>query len=226
MQATLTLKASTDTVAVFANYGVTDRFDVGLALPITHVDLDASVHATILRLSSTDNTLVHTFVQGQNVTETTFSDAGSATGLGDMVVRTKYNFLRSTNTWMSLGFDLRLPSGDADNLLGLGTTQGKFLLIASSNHERVSPHVNLGFTVSGQGEAEKVYQFDPLGVSDEFNYAGGVEYRGTPEADHPGRHPWPHALWRGKSRPRDENVSLPRRYRLDTRNGASTDELD
>jgi len=157
MQATLTLKASTDTVAVFANYGVTDRFDIGLALPITHVDLDASVHATILRLSSTDNTLVHTFVQGQNVAETTFSDAGSATGLGDMVVRTKYNFLRSTNTWMSLGFDLRLPSGDSDNLLGLGTTQGKFLLIASSNHERVSPHVNMGFTVSGAGEAEKVY---------------------------------------------------------------------
>jgi len=181
LQATLTLKASTDTVAVFANYGVTDRFDVGLALPITHVDLDASVHATILRLSSTDNTLVHTFVQGQNVAETTFSDAGSATGLGDMVVRTKYNFLRSTNTWMSLGFDLRLPSGDADNLLGLGTTQGKFLLIASSSHERVSPHVNLGFTVSGAGEAEKVYQFDPLGVSDEFNYAGGVEYVAHPK---------------------------------------------
>ena len=73
-----------------------------------------------------------------------------------MVVRTKYNFLRSTNTWMSLGFDLRLPSGDADNLLGLGTTQGKVLLIASSSNERVSPHVNLGFTVSGEGEAEKV----------------------------------------------------------------------
>jgi hypothetical protein len=76
---------------------------------------------------------------------------------------------------MSLGVDLRLPSGDADNLLGLGTTQGKVLLIASSNHERLSPHVNLGFTVSGEGEAEKVYEFDPRGVSDEFNYAGGVE---------------------------------------------------
>ena len=181
MQATLRLKASTDTVAMFANYGVTDRFDVGLALPITHVDLDAQVDATILRLSSTDNTLVHTFVEGQDVPEKIFSDAGSATGLGDVVVRTKYNFLRSTNTWMSLGFDLRLPSGDADNLLGLGTTQGKFILIASSNNERLSPHVNLGFTVSGDGEAEKVYQFDPLGVSDEFNYAGGVEYVANPK---------------------------------------------
>jgi hypothetical protein len=181
MQATLRLKASTDTVAMFANYGVTDRFDVGLALPITHVDLDAEVHATILRLSSTDNTLVHTFVEGQDVPEQIFSEADSATGLGDIVVRTKYNFLRSTNTWMSLGVDLRLPSGDAENLLGLGTTQAKFMLIASSSNERLSPHVNLGFTVSGDGEAEKVYQFDPLGVSDEFNYAGGVEFVAHPK---------------------------------------------
>lgn len=181
MQATLTLKASTDTVGVFANYGVTDRFDVGVAIPISHVNLEADVHATILRLSSADNLLVHTFVQGQNVTETTFSDSGSATGIGDVVVRTKYNFLRATNTWMSLGVDLRLPSGDADNLLGLGTTQGKFFLIASSTHERISPHVNLGFTVSGEGKPETLYQFEPLGVSDEFNYAGGVEFVAHPK---------------------------------------------
>ena len=155
MQATLTLKASTDTVAMFANYGVTDRFDVGLALPITHVDLDAQVDATILRLSSTDNTLVHTFVEGQDVPERIFSDAGSATGLGDMVVRTKYNFLRSTNTWMSLGFDLRLPSGDADNLLGLGTTQGKFILIASSNQRACFAPREPGIHGLGRGRGRK-----------------------------------------------------------------------
>ena len=65
-------------------------------------------------------------------------------------MRTKYNFLRTaTNTWLSLGVDLRLPSGDAENLLGLGTTQGKFFLIASSDNERFSPHVNIGFTALG-----------------------------------------------------------------------------
>jgi hypothetical protein len=181
MQATLTLKASTDTVGVFANYGVTDRFDVGIAIPISHVNLEADVHATILRLSSADNLLVHTFVQGQNITETTFSDSGSATGIGDVLVRTKYNFLRAASTWMSLGVDLRLPSGDSDNLLGLGTTQGKFFLIASSTNERISPHVNLGFTVSGEGKPETLYQFEPLGVSDEFNYAGGVEIVAHPK---------------------------------------------
>lgn len=181
MQATLTLKATTDTVGVFANYGVTDRLDVGIALPITHVALDAEVHTTILRLSTASTPTVHTFVTGQNVTESSFDDADSATGIGDVVVRTKYNFLRAANTWMSLGVDVRLPSGDADNLLGLGTTQGKFFLIASSTNERISPHMNLGFTVSGEGEREKVYEFEPLGVSDEFNYAGGVEIVANPK---------------------------------------------
>ena len=181
MQATLTLKASTDTVGVFANYGVTDRFDVGIAIPISHVSLDANVHTTILRLSTAADPQVHTFVQGQNVTEKDFSDSDSASGIGDVVVRTKYNFLRSTNTWLSLGVDLRLPTGDAENLLGLGATQGKFLLIASSDNERFSPHVNIGFTVSGEGKPETLFQFDPLGVSDEFNYAGGVEIVAHPK---------------------------------------------
>src|SRR5688572_15114330 len=151
VQATLSLKATTDTVGVFANYGVTDRLDVGVAIPITHVALEADVNATILRLSSGDNVLVHTFVQGQNVTEKIFENSGSATGIGDVVLRTKYNFLRAAGAWMSLGVDVRLPSGDEDNLIGLGTTQGKFFLIASSNNPRVSPHVNIGFTVSGAG---------------------------------------------------------------------------
>ena len=41
--------------------------------------------------------------------------------------------------------------------------------------------MNLGFTVSGEGEPETVYQFEPLGVSDEFNYAGGVEIVAHPK---------------------------------------------
>ena len=105
----------------------------------------------------------------------------SATGIGDVVVRTKYNFLQTPSTWLSLGADLRLPSGDEDNLLGLGTTQGKFFLIASSTNQRFSPHLNIGFTLSGEGSHETQYQFEPLGVSDEFNYAGGVEIVAHPK---------------------------------------------
>jgi len=87
VEAALDLKATIDTVALFANYGVTDRLDVGIAIPITRVDLDANVRATILRLSSSDNPRVHTFVEGQNVTEQAFPDTGAHSTHRDQLVR-------------------------------------------------------------------------------------------------------------------------------------------
>jgi hypothetical protein len=167
-------------VALFANYGVTDRFDLGVAIPITRIDLDANVRARILRLSTAGNVLVHTFVEGQDVAEQSFSSAGSATGIGDVVLRSKYNFLRGANAGLAVAVDLRLPTGDENELLGLGTAQGKFLFIASSANTRVSAHVNVGFTVSGKGPRDTEFLFEPLGASDEFNYAGGVEFVAHP----------------------------------------------
>lgn len=180
VEAALQLNATTDTFALFANYGVTDHFDVGLAIPITRVDLEADVRARILRLSTADTPRVHSFVDGQDVSEQTFSSAGSATGIGDVVVRTKYNFLQRGNTGLSAALDLRLPTGDENELLGLGTTQAKFFLVLSSGNARVSPHVNIGYTLSGEGKRETEFVFEPLGVSDEFNYAGGVEFVAHP----------------------------------------------
>jgi hypothetical protein len=97
-----------------------------------------------------------------------------------VVVRTKYNLWRSQNTAISGALDLRLPTGDEDDLLGLGTTQGKFYLIVSSGNDRLFPHLNIGYTVSGEGNRATQLAFEPLGVSDEFNYAGGVEYVAHP----------------------------------------------
>jgi hypothetical protein len=185
IEAALTLKATTDTVALFANYGVTDRFDVGVAVPITRVDVDASARATILRLSTAATPLVHSFVEGQNVSEKTFSSAGTATGIGDIVLRTKYNFLPVgaglASAGVAVAFDLRLPTGNEDDLLGMGTPQGKFSLILSSRNDRVSPHINVGYLVSGMGNTDPLYGFDPVGVSDEFSYAGGLEIVAHPK---------------------------------------------
>src|SRR5712691_7116350 len=50
IEAALSLKAVTNTTALLANYGITDRWDLGLAVPILNVNLDASVTARILRL--------------------------------------------------------------------------------------------------------------------------------------------------------------------------------
>jgi hypothetical protein len=71
--------------------------------------------------------------------------------------------------------DLRLPTGKSEDLLGLGTTQAKVYYIASSGTDRFAEHFNIGYTISGKGDQTTEFVFQPLGVSDEFNYAGGVE---------------------------------------------------
>lgn len=181
VEAALDLKATTDTVALFANYGVTDRLDVGVAIPITRVDLEASARATILRLSTGTSALVHTFVEGRDVTQQVFSSSGTATGIGDVVLRTKYNVLEaSTPASLAFALDLRLPTGNEEDLLGLGTAQGKFFLILSSGKGRVSPNLNVGYTLSGKGSTTPQFGVAPEGVSDEFNYAGGVEIAAHP----------------------------------------------
>src|SRR4029077_17425066 len=73
----------------------------------------------------------HTFdLNNPNATLTVLR-SGRATGLGDVVVRTKYRFVGVAGGGMAAGVDLRLPTGDANELLGAGGTEAKLLLIAS-----------------------------------------------------------------------------------------------
>ena len=57
----LALRLTTDASVVVANYGVHDRFDIGVVVPFLHVALDASVLATIERLSTAAEPEIHSF---------------------------------------------------------------------------------------------------------------------------------------------------------------------
>src|SRR5207247_6425079 len=93
VEAALSLKATTHTVAVFANYGVTDRWDVGLAVPFLRVNLEAGVRARVLRTVTATDPTVHAFDQSNPNAERVVQHSGHASGLGDVVLRTKYHFL-------------------------------------------------------------------------------------------------------------------------------------
>jgi len=178
IQTALSLKARTDTVVFFTNYGVTDRLDVGAAIPVVRGELDATREATILRLA-TLSVPIHAFESGNlAASQRTFRAAGTATGLGDIVLRSKYRIAGGPSAAVGAAVDLRLPTGDEDNLLGAGT-QAKVYLIASSGNERWGQHANVGYTFAG-GELGAVAPLRAGGtvgeVPDEFNYTAGVEY--------------------------------------------------
>jgi hypothetical protein len=151
VEAALSLDLVSDTSVVFATYGVSDRLDIGLAVPFVRVAMDASVLASIERLSTGADTSVHAF-DGPNPDQQAFRLSGVAAGLGDIALRAKYVFTSSRRPLgLAAAVEARVPTGDETNLLGTGGVQTKIFAIASLNHDSLSPHVNIGYTVSSRG---------------------------------------------------------------------------
>jgi hypothetical protein len=162
VQTALALDLKSDLFSVFANYGVTDRLDLGFAIPIVRVDLSAGVTSTLLRLSTEADHNIHLF-PGGNPDTLRMAGSANASGIGDVLIRTKLNVAQSDRGAGAVALDLRLPTGDEENLLGTGETQAKFFGIASANLGRLAPHVNAGYTFSS-GD-----------LADEFNYTVGFD---------------------------------------------------
>jgi hypothetical protein len=192
VETALSLRATTQTTAVFANYGATDRWDIGVAVPFVSVRLEASVLARIIRLVTQppQNAIlspadvqaalnVHTFELNNPSATRTFQRSGSATGLGDIVLRTKYHVLRAAAGGLAVAIDFRMPTGDKENLLGAGT-QAKVLLVASDERGRFGHHVNVGYTAAAGTVAGTPAGFSAAQVPDEINYTGGMEFVANP----------------------------------------------
>lgn len=168
IEAGLSLRLRTQTVVVHATYGITDRFDLGVAVPFVSVDVDAAVHARIDRLATAANPTIHSF-DGENPDEKIFTGSGSATGIGDVVIRAKYNFLRRRGGGLAAAVDVRTPTGDESNLLGTGGVQTKVFGIGSLALGPFSPHLNVGYTMSTEGA------LPGASLNDEFNAAAGFD---------------------------------------------------
>jgi hypothetical protein len=164
----LTLKLDTNTTAFLFNYGVTDRLDIGAAIPIVHVSIEAGVLETIDRLTTAGDPSVHHFAGSNPDQEQLPTVTGSTTGLGDVVVRAKYRFLKAPGGGLAAGVDLRLPTGDENNLLGLGATQAKFLFIASREMGNVAVHGNFSYAVAGTSDVSG-------DIPKEIGYTAGAE---------------------------------------------------
>lgn len=189
----LDLQLTTDTVSVSAMYGLSDRLDVGVAIPINRVSVKASIvsrygdSVTGTSTATNPNPLCASYyiptLQARSLPPLVRADgcgvaadaSGSASGIGDIVVRTKYNFLKRNGGGLAGGVDLRLPTGDETNLLGIAGAQAKLYIAASSGFSRVSPHVNFGYTISGGSDAASASNSFLIAPPDEVNYAGGAD---------------------------------------------------
>jgi hypothetical protein len=179
----LNLKVTSDITAFVATYGVTNRFDIGVAVPLVNVSVDQASTLTIERFATGGNiSTIHRFdpdgdpdcavATGGDVESCT--QVGSATGLGDVLFRAKYRLTDSPRGGFALATDARFPTGNEDDLLGTGVFQIRAFLIGSVQLGTFSPHINAGYTWAIHRHNNQ--PAGSPGVPDEINYTAGFDW--------------------------------------------------
>lgn len=131
--------------SVYLTYGVTDRFDFGLVVPIVQANFTGESDAQIQPFGGT--TAAHYFAgtSANPVLTAHRQSLGSAAGLGDVALRLKVNLREAPNASFAFLVDGRFPTGSEEDLLGSGKFAGRALAIFNSHVGDFSPHVNAGY---------------------------------------------------------------------------------
>ena len=128
----LTLNLRTSTLTFLASVGVTDRLEIGGAVPFVRLTLDGE------RLNVYRGTPL---IQA--------SASGTASGIADVALRAKYTLVSGYGGGVAAAAELRLPTGDEANLLGAGTASWRVMGVGSIDQGRVGLHGNAGLVRGG-----------------------------------------------------------------------------
>ena len=126
---TVSLRIRTDTMTITGSYGITDRLDISAGIPFVHLSLQGE---------RVDTYRGRRLVQARGT--------ASASGFGDVVVRSRYNVLREGASGIAVGAEVRLPTGSSENLLGAGELAFTPRVIGSVERDRVGLHGDLGYS--------------------------------------------------------------------------------
>jgi hypothetical protein len=171
------IETSVDQFTFFASYGLASRLDVTLAVPVVSTELNVSSSATVTRIGTAANHAVHFFRNDDGSFGDTkvFRNGGTASGLGDVLLRFKGKAAEWGSNGLGAALEVRVPTGDEENLLGSGAFGLKPFLIFSSSHRVVSWHLNLGYQWNGQSLlAGNAASGEKADMPDQVLYSGGV----------------------------------------------------
>jgi hypothetical protein len=166
-------------------YGVADRFDISIAVPIVQTTLSLVSNATIERVGTGTDTGVHYFLDptapGGHGTTHQFFASGEASGIGDILLRAKGNLFHASGRALAGGLDVRVPSGDERNLLGSGAIGVRPFAALSTAVGAASPHVNVAYQWNGKtllaGDVRQGLKGD---MPDQFNVSAGSDFSVNP----------------------------------------------
>ncbi len=168
--------------AVGFTYGITDDLDVNLYVPIIVTNMRVGVHARDVATAGPDE--VFTPAAGP---ERVGHDSGDAVGVGDILLRAKYQLPRLEWLHSALGLQLRLPSGSQSDFQGTGDVEvSPFFYVSTILWDIVEPHANFGVDLNATNVSQTAARYG-VGVDVDVHprvnlslaYLGRSQFEGT-----------------------------------------------
>jgi hypothetical protein len=162
----------------FFTYGISDRVDVSVVLPVLKANMFVTSNATIQRVGTGNDNTIHFFLDesGNRTNRATFRAFGQASGLGDVLVRAKATAIDGKRAKLALGLETRLPTGDPYEFLGAGAAGVKPFVVLSIQGEKFTPHFNVGYQYNGKSVlAGDVLTGQERLLPKQLSYAAGFE---------------------------------------------------
>jgi len=134
-------------VILATTYGITDDLDVNLMLPILVSSLAIDVTGQAFSVNPNTGDLIP---KSPKLVRGMLQDvSSSATGVGDIMLRGKYRFLKRSWGEMAAGLMLRVPTGNQENFQGTGDWELSPLLYANSRRIALAKQVALQLYANG-----------------------------------------------------------------------------
>ena len=165
------LSLTARTVAISGILGVTDKLDVGVIVPLVGVKLAGT--STVLNGTG----VIARFAE----TETIFG------GIGDVAALAKYRVVKFEDPdlpdagGLALVANVRLPTGDRENLRGVGVTRTLVSGLVSTARGRLRTHGTAGFEHWSAGAGVGTDLGQTVEVRHRVQYGAGLEVEAAPK---------------------------------------------
>jgi hypothetical protein len=131
----LTLRVNTSTLTAFASVGITDRLEIGGALPFVRLTLEGE---------RVNVYYAQRFVQARA--------SAVSSGMADAAIRAKYTLVSKRGGGAALAGEVRLPTGDEENLLGAGSAAFRLVGIGAVERGALMLSGNAGIVRGGASD--------------------------------------------------------------------------
>jgi hypothetical protein len=166
------LSLSTSRFLLATRYGVADRFDVGVTIPVSTVELEGETRAVRCTPACGGNELP------------IVTRAATVAGIEDVILHAKLQLLTGEATRIAAGADVSLPTGRKEEFQGAGSASVRPYVVAAFERGRFASNINAGYriTLGGDDESSPPRDLFAMPRHNQFDYSGTVEFTPTPRA--------------------------------------------